>query len=155
MKCINKNEVNAMKWLGKVMPYLVGAGIGIAIFYFWPQGGGPEIQKTVERMVETPTIELTEETEPERIYCPPAPKCPPVPECKPEIRYKTVYKDRIIHVPEVQEPGCRANWETGEVSASTVQGTNLKCVYDYTKRKIKTYFTLPDGYDGTLRRGQP
>lgn len=144
-----------MKWLGKLAPYVVGASIGaLGLYFFSP--GQDEIKEKVTQMVETPTIELTEETEPEKIYCPPTPACPPAPKCPaPQVKYKTVYRDRIVHVPKVEEPGCRADWSTGTYSASTVEGTNLKCVYDAAKQKIKTYFSLPDGYNGTLRRGRP
>ena len=136
-----------MSWFKKFLPYLAGAGIGILIYGFINSGDKKieEIKKDFVEVVQ-PHIEITEESNAEQIYC------PPIPECKPKVKIKTVYRDRIIHTPKYKEPGCYANWETGEHEARTGQGANLRCVYDNVKRTMKTYFTMPDGL---LRRGRP
>lgn len=173
MECINERKDSKMKLLTGAFPYILGGVAGAVILYLvqtwndqpdpnrFPMTTGVE-EVTESQMLEEarrgldtsmPQVELTEESEPEQIYCP-EPACPQVQCPEPEVRYKTkvVYKDRVIHVPTAPEPGCYADWSKGKFSGYTTRDMNLRCTFDHQREKVKTHFTLRNGHNGTLRR---
>jgi len=164
-----------MKFIKKLFPYVLGASIGVAGLYYWPDDAEEKIEQLKEEVVDVlpkpvgdgeisgennqpgSEVIISESNEPVKVYCPKQETCPPPPECKPtpipveKIKWKVKYKDRIVYVPKDLEPGCHVNWETGDVQAKTTGNLNLKCVVDVIQKKVKTYFWE----SGKLRRKLP
>lgn len=150
-----------MTWVKRALPYLIGAAVTFAVLHFINKKPGEVIkdvksvqQEAVEKVAKElpPQIEITEETSPEKIYCPKPQtivKWKTKWKEKPVVAWKEriVYRDRIVHVPVKIDPGCYADWENGTFAASTDRDRNLKCVFDHRTKTIKTRFS----YRGSLR----
>lgn len=123
-----------MRTVKRFLPFIGWLIIGGLIVWMFMKTGGDVAEKFVD-VIGPDTGNITFCNEPE-----------------PKVVTKIVYRDRIVEKPVYVEPGCYADWKTGEHTAKTAGGMNLKCVYDNVKRTMRTYFSFPDGANGTLRR---
>lgn len=133
-----------MSFIKKIIPLILSAGLGaLAMYFLKPK---PKPIDTAEQ----PQVCISEKvTCPEPVICQEPVVCPeiiptacPEPKVVTQIVYKDkiIFKDRIVNIPTPVklQPGCHANWDTGEVIGVATNTMNIQCTVDRQRKHVDT-----------------